>query len=384
MRAIPPLAITELGLTSTTAPEPGLGEAVWLVGTTYAKGDKAILGTLTSTVTISIASPGVVTWASNGLPNGTPVYLTTTGALPTGLVVNTVYFVVNRAAGSFQLSATPGGAAIVTTGSQSGTHTANAALHRVYESLANSNTGNPPAIDDGTKWLDIGLTNRWAMFDLLRNTATAQASPLTVVLTPGQRVDSIALVGLVADTVTITVTVSAVEVYSYTTNLSDREVLTWYDYFFKPFSSKSAVALFDLPPYTNAVVTVTLTRTSGYVYCGGLVLGTSAYIGRTLHDAENSGLNFSEVSRSFDGAATLIQRRTIPKTTQRVRTTKAAVKSLTDLRSVLNAVPALWSGLDDTSSGYFEPLLILGFYRTFTIVMDQPDEALVTLELEEI
>lgn len=39
----------------------------------------------TSTVTISNASPGVVTWASHGLAALAPVFFSTTGALPTGL-----------------------------------------------------------------------------------------------------------------------------------------------------------------------------------------------------------------------------------------------------------------------------------------------------------
>lgn len=80
----------------------------------------------TSAVTITIASPGVVSWASHTLSNGDPVVLTTSGALPTGLVAGTTYYVLNQAAGTFQLAATPGGAAIVTTGTQSGTHTATA------------------------------------------------------------------------------------------------------------------------------------------------------------------------------------------------------------------------------------------------------------------
>lgn len=77
-----------------------------------------------SAVTITIASPGVVSWASHTLANDDPIVLTTTGALPTGLVAGTTYYVLNQAAGTFQLAATPGGSAIVTTGTQSGTHTA--------------------------------------------------------------------------------------------------------------------------------------------------------------------------------------------------------------------------------------------------------------------
>lgn len=80
-------------------------------------------GALTKTVTMTIAAPGVVTWTNHALTNGTGIVFSTTGALPTGIVAGTGYFVVNAAAGTFEVAATAGGASITTTGSQSGTHT---------------------------------------------------------------------------------------------------------------------------------------------------------------------------------------------------------------------------------------------------------------------
>lgn len=78
-----------------------------------------------STFTVTIAAPGVITLNSHGYIAGDIVAFTTTGALPTGLVANTNYFVTatSLAANTFTVSATLGGAAITTTGSQSGTHT---------------------------------------------------------------------------------------------------------------------------------------------------------------------------------------------------------------------------------------------------------------------
>lgn len=89
-------------------------------------------GTETDTVTISNASPGIVTLASHGLDIGTCVYLTTTGALPTGLTASTNYYVSSQsfAAGSFALSTSLAnaiaGTSINTSSAGSGTHT----LHR--------------------------------------------------------------------------------------------------------------------------------------------------------------------------------------------------------------------------------------------------------------
>lgn len=79
---------------------------------------------LIGTVTVTIASPGVFTNVAHGLVAGDVVYLSTTGALPTGLSVDTPYYVIaaGLTANTFRLSTTAGGSAINTTGSQSGTH----------------------------------------------------------------------------------------------------------------------------------------------------------------------------------------------------------------------------------------------------------------------
>ena len=76
-----------------------------------------------ATVTMTIATPGVVTWTAHGSTDGDPISFSTTGALPTGITAGTQYFVINSATDTFQVSATVGGAAINTTGSQSGVHT---------------------------------------------------------------------------------------------------------------------------------------------------------------------------------------------------------------------------------------------------------------------
>jgi len=72
--------------------------------------------------TITIASPGVVTLTAHGLEDGDAVYLRTTGALPTGLSANTIYYVTGSTTNTLKLSATRGGSAINTSGSQSGSH----------------------------------------------------------------------------------------------------------------------------------------------------------------------------------------------------------------------------------------------------------------------
>jgi len=78
----------------------------------------AQIGVTNLTTTITIATPAVLTAV---LRNGTAVVLNTTGALPTGLSAGTVYYVVGSTGTTCNLSLTFGGAAINTSGSQSGT-----------------------------------------------------------------------------------------------------------------------------------------------------------------------------------------------------------------------------------------------------------------------
>lgn len=81
--------------------------------------------TTIGTFTVTIASPAVFSRTAHGLVAGDIVSFTTTGALPTGLTANTPYFVIatGLTADNFQVSTTRGGAAVNTSGSQSGTHT---------------------------------------------------------------------------------------------------------------------------------------------------------------------------------------------------------------------------------------------------------------------
>lgn len=140
------LIALENSLTSDSIAEPTWAALSGVTGT--GAGQKAEvyndLGThtdpvsnTTHTVTITIASPGVLTWASHALRIGTIITLSTTGALPTGLAAATPYYIVAGGYGTntFELAATAGGTAIVTTGSQSGTHTAVATVPNtgVYE-----------------------------------------------------------------------------------------------------------------------------------------------------------------------------------------------------------------------------------------------------------
>ena len=101
-------------------------------------------------VTMTIASPCVVTSTNHGLRNGGRLVFSTTGALPTGITAGVTYYAKSTAANTFNLydtkaNAIAGGTTgrINTSGSQSGTHTAKSVLMLEYFTQYAGRWGDP-------------------------------------------------------------------------------------------------------------------------------------------------------------------------------------------------------------------------------------------------
>lgn len=146
---------------------------------TYADLFNAISPSMTFTVTI--ATPGVFTSNSHGLVIGDKLHFTTTGALPTGLAINTDYYVISAGltANAFQVSTSRGGSAVNTTGSQSGTHTLYVSN---YGKGDGSTTFNVP---DLRGYIAYGYSSSDANFNVL-NVPNTYAGEKTHVLTQAE------------------------------------------------------------------------------------------------------------------------------------------------------------------------------------------------------
>lgn len=120
-------------LCSVTAITQATTPVITAPGHTFINGDQVLpylLGgmTKTATVTMTIASPCVVTWTGNDFAIGANIIFSG-GTLPTGIVAGQSYYALGTG-DSFQIARTPGGTAVNTSGSQSGTHTGEARLNR--------------------------------------------------------------------------------------------------------------------------------------------------------------------------------------------------------------------------------------------------------------
>jgi hypothetical protein len=122
----------------------------------------ATIGFRNSEVTLSIATPCVMTTTIT-LADKTPITLSTTGALPTGLLPGVTYYVKYVTDTTYNLSATSGGAAINTSGTQSGTQVISP-RGMLLSQLPNSDGycplyQNPFTVSDASRFLIVFGTN---------------------------------------------------------------------------------------------------------------------------------------------------------------------------------------------------------------------------------
>lgn len=269
--------------------------------------------------------------------------------------------------------------------------------HRCYESLVLQTAANPlPVFPEKQTafWYDVGPTNKWAMFDLSSNTQTVVPSTMTFVIAPGERVNTVGLSGMKGNTLQVSATsvTGGGAVYPNANSasstgifdLNTRIVRDGYDYAFEPFSTTESNVIFDIPPFSDIIITVTITATSGNVKLGSCVTGTYIYLGKVQYHAKADSLNFSTVTRDLYGGATLVPRAAFPKTTQTLHLPSNRVNKAMAAKTILDAKPALWTGLDDSTSDWFEMLQILGIWKEFAFNGINPTTVEITLNLEEI
>lgn len=264
------------------------------------------------------------------------------------------------------------------------------ANERVYESRQAGNLGKPLPVLPAKQtdwWIDAGPTNRAAMFDLDNNRQTVVDGPMVVTVKPGQRVNSLGVTGLKANRLKITGTsvFGGGTVYGpKTIDLNTRQAFDAYEYCFKEFSTRSAHVVYDIPPFSDIVLTIELEADSGNVKCSSLVVGNYIWLGEVEWGAENDGRNYSTVDRGINGEATKVTRRNLPLTDQTLKLPVKYASRVLAARDALNNVTTLYSGLDDPVNPLFDMLLITGFYTRFKLSSPKGPNVTVHLSLEQI
>lgn len=255
--------------------------------------------------------------------------------------------------------------------------------HRIYESLIDANTGNDPTTDDGTKWLDIGATNRWKAFDQKISDPVTDTGTIEYVLSSANtNITSVALFGLQASfaTVVATDTGGVGEVYNETINLIDNsDVTDWFSYFFELISFKTEALFTDIPPYLGLDVEITLDSGSGEpVEVGQIVVGTLQNIGFTTYGTTVGIEDFSRKETDAFGNFIILERAFSYTVEYDVRVPTQTTRRVQNLLAQFRAAPLVYIGNPDDSYG----TIVYGFYRNFDINLETPSYSLASIEVE--
>lgn len=227
-----------------------------------------------------------------------------------------------------------------------------AATHRIYESAIAANLGNDPSANDG-KWIDIGPTNRWAMFDEALGTQTSRASPIVMTVAPGA-VAALAMLDVVGATVRVQTTGEGGAVYDRTLAVGPGPIL-----------------FLDLPG-AGSPITVTLSG-AGTVSVGTFLVGALLPLGITEASPTAGITDFSRKEADDFGEVTIIERAWAKRMTTRALIRSDAIDNVFARIAAVRARPSLWIGEDQLDS-----LTLYGFFKDFSI---EVGETVSTLSL---
>ena len=222
--------------------------------------------------------------------------------------------------------------------------------HRIYESSAAANVGNDPTGASG-KWIDIGPTNRWAMFDQALGSVTSAHAALEVTLSVGS-VNAVALLDVVAQSV-------RVRTGGYDRTLS---------------GANGSVTFLDLPQ-TAAQIVVSITNT-GPVSVGTLLIGQLVDLGVTESSPSAGITDYSRKDTDDFGEVTIVERAWAKRMGIAALIRTDAVDLVLGRIANVRAQPSLWIG--DTE---LDSLTVYGFFKDCSIAVDQAVSKL-TLTIE--
>lgn len=259
-----------------------------------------------------------------------------------------------------------------------GTRVLRTGVHKVFERLLAGTTATAPE-SDPVNWLDLGATNRWAMFDQVVGSLTTATTSLTAVIAPGP-INAVALIGMNAAQATVTLTdPTDGVVFNQTVQPDDLSwVDSWYAYFFNDLVRRESVVLFDLPTYASATLSVTISASAGsQVSLGTLVVGRASVFAEAVRLGAGAGIqDYSRKEADEFGRVQIVERAFAKRARWSFMIENRLIDALQKALSTVRAKPAVYVG------GLYDATLIYGFYRDFDTVISYSSHSECSIELE--
>jgi hypothetical protein len=170
-----------------------------------------------------------------------------------------------------------------------GDKVARATSHHSYQRRTNGATAGAPE-SDTTNWLDIGPTNRHAMFDGSYQSITQNAHTIEHQVIPGDFVDTCVVLNAHAASINLQVEGTA---YDRTATMCSRDVENWWDFWYEPFAYRENYAFFGLPMGLTRKSVLTIDNTGSLAQCGEVIWGLSKQLGGSMFGARSWLLDYS-------------------------------------------------------------------------------------------
>lgn len=255
--------------------------------------------------------------------------------------------------------------------------------HKIYENLIAGTNSTPP--EDATagptpRWLDLGSTNRWALFDEEVGSLTTATNTMTYVLTPGL-IDGLSFLEIKAKTIQVIMkdSVGGTVIYNKTFDLDGSIVYSFYGWFFEPFSTRTELSVLDIPVgYFNPEFTIIFTGT-GTISCGVCKLGSVVTLGGTQYGAQLGIISYSRKETNEFGRVIIVPRRSVKTLEAKVHSDSSELQRIYRTLDSIKDTACVWIGSD--AAGY-ESLTLYGFYKDFSIDVAYPTVNYCTLQVE--
>lgn len=282
-------------------------------------------------------------------------------------------------------------------------------VHKIYTCMRGSTGDYPPdnpySIDSDDVetgyWREDSATNKWKMFDNKSKSATVQNASIAIVISPSAIVNAIAMVNVVADSVTVQMTNGTVDglglldtiemiealelgsdvVYAETFDMVDLgDIEFYYDWFFTDISNKDTLLSLDLAAYSEGVITIELENGTDDVEIGEIVLGKVKNIGTMVYESYIGIEDYSIKEVDSDTGIASITEGVFAKTVDyNVSIESNQAYNIQKAIGTYRATPLIWIGEEDTPES-----IIFGFMKDFQIILQNLNRSECNIEVEEL
>lgn len=257
--------------------------------------------------------------------------------------------------------------------------------HKIYQSVSDANEGNRPEIDDGTNWIEMGPTNRWAAFDNKVSSKTEQLDRIIYEFTAERLISGIGLIDVGAAVVEVDVLDAAgTELQTFRLErFGQTSIVDYWTFFTTDISMEDIpdVVFDEVDGYPGNTVRLTLIaeNSDSMVSIGEVIVGAKHDIGISVTGTSVGIRDFSSKQRDKFGNPIIVERAFASTTVFQFALPTNKVRAVRDILAAQRARPSLYYiSANSLSLG----AQVYGFFQDFEIPLETSGTSYGSLKVE--